>query len=55
MSLTETFVTLTLGQVCSHVGMPEASDANLKEVEEEIVEMVSHRGSFVARIAAVLH
>ncbi|POY74772.1 hypothetical protein BMF94_2248 [Rhodotorula taiwanensis] len=43
MSLTETFVTLTLGQVCSHVGMPEASDANLKEVEEEIVEMIARR------------
>lgn len=40
-NLTETYITLTLGAVCSHVGLDAAAEKDLKEVETEIGEMVS--------------
>ncbi|BGP57863.1 hypothetical protein JCM8202_001783 [Rhodotorula sphaerocarpa] len=45
-SLTETFVTLTLGEICAQVGLPDAGDATVKDVEEEIVEMIATRQIF---------
>jgi COP9 signalosome complex subunit 3 len=40
-NLTETYLTLSLGAICSHVGMDAAAEKDLKEVETEIGEMVS--------------
>ncbi|GAA5883758.1 hypothetical protein JCM3774_000581 [Rhodotorula dairenensis] len=42
-NLTETYITLSLGAVCSHVGMDAAAEKDLKEVETEIGEMISSR------------
>ncbi|KWU41024.1 hypothetical protein RHOSPDRAFT_37441 [Rhodotorula sp. JG-1b] len=42
-NLTETYLTLSLGAICSHVGMDAAAEKDLKEVETEIGEMISNR------------
>ncbi|GAA5984473.1 hypothetical protein JCM10908_003364 [Rhodotorula pacifica] len=40
-NLTETYITLSLGGICSQVGMDAAAEKDLKEVETEIGEMIS--------------
>ena len=53
-NLTETYLTLSLGAICSHVGMDAAAEKDLKEVETEIGEMVSSLEGSIFRQFALL-
>lgn len=50
LNLTETYITLSLGDIAAHVGADPSSEDELKAVEDEIKGMVS-RASRVVRTA----
>ncbi|TNY22657.1 hypothetical protein DMC30DRAFT_431592 [Rhodotorula diobovata] len=46
MKLTETFITLSLGEIAAHVGVDPADEAGLREVERAVRDMIAARQIF---------